>query len=203
VQSFEPYDPTDISVGGGLTGACGDSVSECTSGYTFMRGGTPVRSTADQQDKSHDYVYVVYDPSIPGTEVATGTTYGSVTSEDLPAQYHQNVGSQSGIYFFRLDGAKQAADRPRRRRPPSTTACCTSTPITIIQLASSNTGSDRRADASIEASCQAPIRSRSAVSGKRRRHNAGKSALGRHAGMESAAANPSLRRRSDATTTRA
>jgi hypothetical protein len=42
--------------------------------------------------------------------------------------------------------------------------------------------------ASIEASCQAPIRSRSAVSGRRRRHNAGKSALGRHAGIESAAA---------------
>ena len=105
VQSFEPYDPTDISVGGGLVGSCGDSASECVSGYTFMRGGTQVRSTADQQDKSHDYVYVVYDPSIPGTEVATGTTYGSVTSEDLPAKYHQNVGSQSGIYFFRLDGA--------------------------------------------------------------------------------------------------
>jgi hypothetical protein len=112
VQSFEPYDPTDISVGGGLAGSCGDSASECTSGYTFMRGGTQVRSTADQQDKSHDYVYVVYDPSIPGTEVATGTTYGSVTSEDLPAQYHQNVGSQSGIYFFRLDGATGAHTTP-------------------------------------------------------------------------------------------
>ena len=69
-----------------------------------MRGGTQVRSTADQQDKSHDYVYLVYDPSIPGTEVPSGTTYGSITSEDLPAKYHQNVGSQSGIYFFRLDG---------------------------------------------------------------------------------------------------
>jgi hypothetical protein len=112
VQSFEPYDPTDISAGGGLAGSCGDSVSECASGYTFMRGGTQVRSTADQQDKSHDYVYVVYDPSIPGTEVATGTTYGSVTSEDLPAQYHQNVGSQSGIYFFRLDGATGAHTTP-------------------------------------------------------------------------------------------
>jgi len=112
VQSFEPYDPTDISAGGGLAGSCGDSVSECASGYTFMRGGTQVRSTADQQDKSHDYVYVVYDPSIPGTEVASGTTYGSVTSEDLPAQYHQNVGSQSGIYFFRLDGATGAHTTP-------------------------------------------------------------------------------------------
>jgi transposase len=32
-------------------------------------------------------------------------------------------------------------------------------------------------------SCSAPIRSRSAVSGRRRRHNAVKSALGRHAGI--------------------
>src|SRR5438067_12152665 len=105
VQSFEPYDPTDISVGGGVAGDCGDFASSCVSGYTFMRGGTQVRSTADQQDKAHDYVYVVYDPSIPGTEVPSGTTYGSIVSEDLPAKYHQNVGSQSGIYFFRLDGA--------------------------------------------------------------------------------------------------
>jgi hypothetical protein len=105
VQSFEPYDPTDISVFGGISGDCGDFASACVSGYTFMRGGTQVRSTADQQDVSHDYVYVLYDPSIPGTEVPSGTTYGSVTSEDLPAKYHQNIGSQSGIYFFRLDGA--------------------------------------------------------------------------------------------------
>src|SRR5256885_12758218 len=89
---------------GSVVGDCGDFDSHCASGYTFMRGGTQVRATADQQDKSHDYVYVLYDPSIPGTEVASGTTYGSVTSEDLPDKYHQNVGSQSGIYFFRLDG---------------------------------------------------------------------------------------------------
>src|SRR5438552_8176362 len=77
VQTFEPYDPTDISaVDGSVAGECGDAGSACVSGYTFMRGGTQVRSTADQQDKAHDYIYVVYDPSIPGTEVASGTTYG-------------------------------------------------------------------------------------------------------------------------------
>jgi hypothetical protein len=134
VTSFEPYDPTDIgapeapaaapakdSTGveapeeedlGGVSGDCGDFDSHCASGYTFMRGGTQIRSTADQQDKAHDYVYLVYDPSIPGTEVASGTTYGSVTSEDLPAKYHQNTGSQSGIYFFRLDGATGAHTTP-------------------------------------------------------------------------------------------
>jgi hypothetical protein len=110
VQGFEPYDPTDIlaadsSAPGTVTGECGDFAEQCASGYTFMRGGTQVRSTADQQDKLHDYVYVLYDPSIPGTEASSGTTYGSVTSEDLPAKYHRDVGSQSGIYFLRLNGA--------------------------------------------------------------------------------------------------
>ncbi len=112
IQSFEPYDPTDVYDSGGIAGFCGDFAFHCASGYTFMRGGTQVRSTADQRDTAHDYVYVVYDPSIPGTEVASGTTYGSVTSEDLPLQYHQNVGSQSGIYFFRLDGATGAHTTP-------------------------------------------------------------------------------------------
>jgi hypothetical protein len=105
VQQFEPYDPTDLYDSGGIAGFCGDFAYHCQSGYTFMRGGTQVRSTADQQDASHDYLYVVYDPSIPGTEVPSRTTYGSIVSQDLPVQYHQNVGSQSGIYFFRLDGA--------------------------------------------------------------------------------------------------
>src|SRR6266446_2888326 len=77
VQAFEPYDPTDLS-SGTVVGECGDAASVCDSGYTFMRGGTQVRSTADQQDKAHDFLYVVYDPSIPGTEVPSGTTYGSV-----------------------------------------------------------------------------------------------------------------------------
>src|SRR6266513_2153288 len=77
--------------------------SDCGASYTFMRGGTQVRATADQTDKTHDYIYVVVDPSIPGTEVPSGTTYGSIVSEDLPDAYHQDVGSQSGIYFFRLD----------------------------------------------------------------------------------------------------
>src|SRR6266496_2104643 len=103
VLTFEPYDPTDLDDSGAVVGDCGDFASHCQSGYTFMRGGTQVRSTADQQDKVNDYLYVLYDPSIPGTEVPSGTTYGSMTSEDLPDTYHQNVGSQSGIYFFRLD----------------------------------------------------------------------------------------------------
>jgi hypothetical protein len=112
VQTFEPYDPTDLDDSGAVVGDCGDFASHCQSGYTFMRGGTQVRSTADQQDKVHDYLYVLYDPSIPGTEVPSGTTYGSIVSEDLPDKYHQNVGSQSGIYFFQLDAATGAHTTP-------------------------------------------------------------------------------------------
>jgi hypothetical protein len=112
VETFEPYDPTDIYDSGGVAGFCGDFAFACQSGYTFMRGGTQVRATADQRDTASDYIYVVYDPSIPGTEVASGTTYGSITSEDLPDKFHQNVGSQSGIYFFRLDGATGAHTPP-------------------------------------------------------------------------------------------
>jgi hypothetical protein len=112
IQPFEPYDPTDLDDSGAIAGFCGDFAFHCQSGYTFMRGGTQVRSTADQRDTAHDYVYVVYDPSILGTEVPSGTTYGSITSEDLPAKFHQNVGSQSGIYFFRLDGATGAHTAP-------------------------------------------------------------------------------------------
>jgi hypothetical protein len=112
VLTFVPYDPTDLDDSGAVVGECGDFASHCQSGYTFMRGGTQVRSTADQSDTAHDYLYVVYDPSIPGTEVPSGTTYGSITSEDLPEKYHQNTGSQSGIYFFRLDGATGAHTMP-------------------------------------------------------------------------------------------
>jgi hypothetical protein len=125
VQKFEPYDPTDILAtdsgsGGTVTGECGDAAVHCVSGYTFMRGGTQIRSTADQQDSSHDYIYVVYDPSIPGTEVPSGTTYGSITSEDLPAKYHQDIGSQSGIYFLRLNGATGAHTTPVLIDDPTT-----------------------------------------------------------------------------------
>ena len=80
ILAFEPYDPTDLDDSGAVAGGCGDFALHCQSGYTFMRGGTQVRATADQSDAAHDYVYVVYDPSILGTEVASGTTYGSVTS---------------------------------------------------------------------------------------------------------------------------
>jgi hypothetical protein len=112
VEKFEPYDATDLYDDGSLAGDCGDFDSHCQSGYTFFRRTTQVRSTADQEDAGHEDVYIVYDPSKPLTETPTGTTYGSVVSGDLPVKYHQAIGSQSAIYFTRLNGATGAHTTP-------------------------------------------------------------------------------------------
>jgi len=47
---------------------------------------------------------MVYDATIPGTEVASGTSYGSIAS---------GIASQSGVYFVRYDGATGAASVPK------------------------------------------------------------------------------------------
>jgi hypothetical protein len=118
VQAFVPYDAQDVyepepipipessrddpageeaePEQGARARDCGDFDSHCESGYTFFRRDTQVRSAGDQfAGASDDIVYLVYDPSKPGTEIPTGTTYGSVSS---------GVGSQSGVYFARVDG---------------------------------------------------------------------------------------------------
>src|SRR3954452_22213862 len=87
---------------------CGSLDAHCVSNYTFFRRDTQVRSTADQNDTSTERVYIVYDPTIPGTEVATGTTYGSVGS---------GTGSQSGVYFVRYNGANGGKTDPKQIDP--------------------------------------------------------------------------------------
>ncbi|MFL5642124.1 MAG: sialidase family protein [Chloroflexota bacterium] len=122
LQEFTPYDASDVAdpeatpEGSGIeepveeegTDAgnardCGDFDAHCESGYTFFRRDTQVRSTADQEDAAHEWIYIVYDPSKPGTEVATGTTYGSIDT---------GIGSQSGVYFLRYDGATGTKSEP-------------------------------------------------------------------------------------------
>jgi hypothetical protein len=83
---------------------CGDFENACASGYTFFRRDTQVRSAADQTDTEHEWVHFVYDPSKPGTETDTGTTYGSIES---------GVGSQSGVYYLRLNGATGGHTTPQ------------------------------------------------------------------------------------------
>lgn len=119
LQTFVPYDAQDVSdpeptptqavrddPGGeeepaeaGRARDCGDFNNHCESGYTFFRRDTQTRATADQLDKDHEWVYIVYDPTRDGTQVATGTTYGSVAS---------GTGSWSSVYFLRYDGATGA-----------------------------------------------------------------------------------------------
>lgn len=95
---------SDASGSGSSSRDCGDFSDHCQSGYTFFRQSTDPRSTADQYGSpGNETVYVVYNATIPGTEMPTGTTYGSVSS---------GVGSQEGIYFLRLNGATGAVSTP-------------------------------------------------------------------------------------------
>jgi hypothetical protein len=106
-----PDDPAAEEEAGTATARdCGDFEDACRSGYTFFRRSTQARSTADQRSASagDESVYVVYDPSKPGTEVPTGTSYGSI---------QPGTGSQSGIFFVRLDGATGAVSAPRQIDP--------------------------------------------------------------------------------------
>jgi hypothetical protein len=99
-----PSGEADGDAPSGTSRDCGDFADACASGYTFFRRATQDRSTADQRS-SDETVYVVYDPSVPGSEVPTGTTYGSI---------EPGTGSQSAIYFVRLNGATGAVSPPRR-----------------------------------------------------------------------------------------
>ena len=82
---------------------CGDFADHCKSGYTFFRRDNTPRSTADQFDTNHEYVYVVYESGKPGTEVDTGNTYGTISP---------GKASQSGAYFVRLNGATGVSTAP-------------------------------------------------------------------------------------------
>jgi hypothetical protein len=105
-----PSDEADGDAPDGTSRDCGDFADACASGYTFFRRATQARSTADQRSAAEN-VYVVYDPSVPGSEVSTGTTYGSI---------EPGTGSQSAIYFVRLNGATGAVTAPRRIAPETT-----------------------------------------------------------------------------------
>jgi hypothetical protein len=106
-RADDPPSAEDEEASGSLARDCGDFDAACASGYTFFRRATQARSTADQR-AGNETVYVVYDPSKPGTRVQTGTTYGSIAP---------GVGSQSGIFFVRLNGATGAVSQPVQIAP--------------------------------------------------------------------------------------
>jgi hypothetical protein len=96
VTTYLPVDAQDTAVSGGSARDCGSLTAACLSGYTFFRHTTSLRSTADQYDTAHQYVYLVYGAVKPGTEVSTGTTFGVESA---------GVGGQETAYFVRYDGA--------------------------------------------------------------------------------------------------
>jgi len=103
----------DREAAGSTARDCGDGADHCASGYTFFRLTTSTRSTADQYSSPNDHsVYVVYHATIPGTEISSGTTFGSAGP---------GVGSQAGAYFVRLDGATGAHTAPTLIDPTDST----------------------------------------------------------------------------------
>jgi hypothetical protein len=106
----DPLD-TKVTSPGALASDCGDFDSACQSGYTFFRRASSTQSKADQQDKANEFIYAVFDATIPGTVVSSGTSYGSLSP---------GVASQSGAYFVRYDGATGVATTPRLIDPQRT-----------------------------------------------------------------------------------
>ncbi len=105
LTSFIPYEYIDAQTGGGSARDCGDGVgTACDSGYTYPRNGTLPRSTADQADTGHEYVHIVYEATVPGSIVSTGTTFGS---DDV-----QGEGGQGAVYYARYDGAAGTLTSP-------------------------------------------------------------------------------------------
>lgn len=109
-QPDDPESPEEAEAAKGaavsLSRDCGDFSNHCLAGYTFFRVdavGTQVRATADQLDADHEWIYLVYDPTKPGTEVPTGSSYFSSSP---------GMGGQAGVFFTRYDGAAGAHTAP-------------------------------------------------------------------------------------------
>jgi hypothetical protein len=95
----QPDDPNfsdEAGVEAGTARDCGDFADACTSGFTFFRRDTQVRSTADQLDASHEWIYIVYDGTKPGTEAPPGTTYHTTAP---------GMGGQAATFFLRYNAA--------------------------------------------------------------------------------------------------
>src|SRR4051812_35563582 len=81
---------------GSVARDCGDFSDHCQSGFTFFRRDTQPRSTADQTDAAHEWVYIVYDATKPGTVTNSTSPYSSAGPGKV---------GQAAIQFVRYDGA--------------------------------------------------------------------------------------------------
>ena len=97
----DPAGEESADASGSLARDCGDFAAACQSGYTFFRRDTQVRSTADQKSSS-EWIYLVYDAT-KGTQVPTGTTYGT---------NGPGTAGQAATFFFRYNGATGASTTP-------------------------------------------------------------------------------------------
>jgi hypothetical protein len=105
---FTHFDMTDRSVSGGRARDCGDGPLACQSGYVFGRVDSGPRIAADPVAGQGDEAYVVVEATVPGTETATGTTYGTVTN---------GTGSQGSIYFSKTTNGGANWSTPTRVDP--------------------------------------------------------------------------------------
>ena len=100
ITQSQPDDPGFDDASGDAPGSvardCGDFADHCQSGFTFFRRDTQVRATADQYDKAHEWIYMVYDATKDGTVTSSTSSYSSAGLGKV---------GQAGIYFLRYDGA--------------------------------------------------------------------------------------------------
>ena len=94
---------------------CGSGPFACQSGFTFFRHDSQPRITADPTDTSNT-VYMVYDASVPSTEVASTSTYNTAP---VGADGTLRVG-QGSIYLTKKAGSSSTWTTPTRLAPEAT-----------------------------------------------------------------------------------
>ncbi len=102
-QLDDPADEGSGTAAGSVARDCGDFANHCASDFTFFRRDTQIRSTADQFDASHEYVYMVYDATKPDTVATSTSTYSSAGTGKV---------GQAATYFLRYDGATGSHSTP-------------------------------------------------------------------------------------------
>ena len=99
IAQSQPDDPGFADESGDAPGSaardCGDFADHCQSGFTFFRHDTQVRSTADQLDAAHEWIYIVYDATKDGTVANSNSSYSSAGTGKV---------GQAATYFIRYDG---------------------------------------------------------------------------------------------------
>jgi hypothetical protein len=96
---------------GSIARDCGDFADHCQSGFTFFRRDTQIRSTADQLDAAHEWVYMVYDATKEGTVTSSTSPYSSAGTGKV---------GQAATYFVRYNGATGAHTAPALIDPQAT-----------------------------------------------------------------------------------